>query len=318
MIFLEPALKDYIWGGDKLLSYYHDDENMTNIAEAWLLSNHKDGESIVKDGEYKGLKFSEYIEKIGFEGLGKRCAQMFDRFPILIKLIDAQKPLSIQVHPTDEYALENENEYGKAEMWHIIDAQPNSYLYYGLNKTLTKDEFKKRIEDNTLLEVLNKVKVEKGDTVFVEPGTLHAIGEGIMLCEIQENSNLTYRVYDYGRKDKEGNLRELHIDKALEVTNLNKTNVGALKRPFAKIGDNKIYTLIQCRYFKTKLVDLDDEYMEKVSTMSFLSIISLDDGVKLYNRSKVYSLRKGDSVFCKAGANDIIFRGKGRLILTTV
>lgn len=160
--------------------------------------------------------FGEFIEKIGKSSLGWKCASL-ESFPILIKFIDAMKPLSIQIHPDDDYALENENEYGKNEMWYVVDCEPGAFLYCGLNRKVDKDELRTRIENNTITEVLNKIEVKPGDCVFVKAGTIHAIGAGILICEIQQNSNSTYRMYDYDRRDRFGNARELHIDKALDV-----------------------------------------------------------------------------------------------------
>lgn len=189
------------------------------MAESWELSTHKDGESVIRDGEYMGMSLSSFVAQDKENILGKNASK-FEFFPILIKFIDALDSLSIQVHPSDEYALTNEKEYGKTEMWYILDCEEDAFLYYGFNREITKEEFRKRLNDNTILDVLNKVYVKKGDVFFINAGTVHAIGKGIMICEIQQNSNTTYRVYDYNRKDKFGNLRDLHIDKAIDVSYL--------------------------------------------------------------------------------------------------
>ena len=209
-IKLAPAFKDYLWGGTKLKTEFDKKSDLQKVAESWELSTHKDGQSIVANGEFKGLTLSEYIEKNGRECIGKN-AMAFEFFPILIKFIDAADNLSVQVHPSDEYALSNEGEYGKTEMWYVLDCEKDAFLYYGLNREITKEEFAERIKENMLLEVLNKVKVNKGDVFFINSGTIHAIGKGIVICEIQQNSNTTYRVYDYDRRDKNGNTRELHV-----------------------------------------------------------------------------------------------------------
>ena len=182
------------------------------VAESWELSCHKDGNSVIDSGEYKGLTLSEYVEKAGKAVLGTDC-EKFENFPILIKLIDAKDNLSVQVHPDNEYALRVEGEYGKTEMWYVVDCDPGASLLYGFTHEISKEEFRQRIENNTLLEVTNRVEVHPGDVFFIESRTLHAIGKGILIAEIQQNSNTTYRVYDYGRVGADGKPRQLHIEK---------------------------------------------------------------------------------------------------------
>ena len=211
-IKLTPAYKDYIWGGTKLKTMYNKHSALDIVAESWELSAHKDGESIVADGPYSGLTLTQYLNAIGNSALGTN-AKNFDYFPILIKLIDARSALSVQVHPDDSYALEHEGEYGKTEMWYILDCEENASLYYGFKKDVTKEEYKNAIENNTLTDILNKIPVHKGDVFFIPAGTVHAIGAGILICEIQQNSNTTYRVYDYNRRDKKGNTRPLHVER---------------------------------------------------------------------------------------------------------
>lgn len=187
------------------------------LAETWELSCHPDGPSYVANGEYAGETLSEYILMEGKKVTGTH-SRHYSQFPLLIKFIDAKDDLSIQVHPDDEYAMKNEGQYGKTEMWYIVDCEEGASLYYGFSREVSKEEFEERIKNKTLLEVLNKVEVHKGDVLFIEPGTIHAIGKGNLIAEIQENSNVTYRVYDYGRKDANGKERDLHIEKALQVT----------------------------------------------------------------------------------------------------
>ena len=206
---LQPVFKDYIWGGTRLRDEYGFESPLEKLAEGWMLSCHKDGENTVLNGEYKGKTLSELI-KDNPEFLGEN-GKKFEYFPILIKLIDAKNDLSVQVHPDNEYALRVEKEYGKTECWYILDCDEGAELIYGFNKKISSEEFKKKIADNTFLDTVNKVKVKKGDLFFIEAGTLHAIGKGILLAEIQQNSNTTYRVYDYGRLGADGKPRELHI-----------------------------------------------------------------------------------------------------------
>ena len=207
---LTPAFKDYIWGGTRLRDEYGKKCDYDKVAESWELSCHKDGASVVADGEDKGFTLAEYIDKHGKAVLGTDC-EKFENFPILIKLIDAKDNLSVQVHPDNEYALRVEGEYGKTEMWYIVDCDEGATLLYGFKHEISKEEFAERIADNTLLEVTNAVPVKKGDVFFIQAGTLHAIGKGILIAEIQQNSNTTYRIYDYGRVGKDGKPRELHL-----------------------------------------------------------------------------------------------------------
>ena len=216
VVKLDPAFKDNLWGGTKLRTVFGKKCDYDVIGESWELSAHPDGQSRIADGRYKGMLFNDYLSIIGKEALGWKC-QAQDRFPVLIKFIDAKQALSIQIHPDDEYALENEGEYGKNEMWYVIDCEPGAYLYCGLSKDVSKEEIEERIANNTITEVLNRIDVKPGDVVMVKAGTIHAIGAGILICEIQQNSNSTYRMYDYDRRDKFGNPRELHVAKALDV-----------------------------------------------------------------------------------------------------
>ena len=200
---LKPACKDYLWGGHRLVDEFHVDYDGPVCAEAWELSCHPDGPSVIENGPFAGKTLAEYIKAKGQQVLGTHCRR-FREFPILTKFIDAKDNLSIQVHPGNRYALSHEGQYGKTEMWYVIDAEPGAFLYYGFKKEISKEEFRERIENNTLLEVLNAVPVKKGDALFIESGTIHAIGKGILIAEIQQNSNVTYRVYDYGRVGKIG------------------------------------------------------------------------------------------------------------------
>ncbi len=209
---LEPAFKEYIWGGDKLIRDYHKQYDGKTLAESWELSCHMDGSSRIAEGPFQGKTLQEYIEWEGKRILGSHCAA-FDNFPVLIKFIDAREDLSIQVHPSDEYALNEEGQYGKTEMLYVVDCAQDAYLYYGFSREISREELRQRIQDGTILEVLNKVSVQKGDVFFIEAGTIHAIGKGIVIAEIQQNSNVTYRVYDYGRTGPDGKQRDLHIEK---------------------------------------------------------------------------------------------------------
>lgn len=315
---LDPAFKDYIWGGTRLRDEYGKKCDYDKVAESWELSCHKDGPSVVADGEYKGLTLNEYIEKAGKGVLGKNC-ERFENFPILIKLIDAKDNLSVQVHPDNEYAMRVEGEYGKTEMWYVVDCDEGATLLYGFKHEITKEEFARRIADNTLLEVTNAVPVKKGDVFFIKSGTLHAIGKGILIAEIQQNSNTTYRIYDYGRVGKDGKPRELHVEKAKEVTNLvpPKYPTTAQGAPTA-IEGGKETLLRSCEYFNVNKLELDGTTKLTAGEGSFNSLLVLDGAFEIAAGSEKAAAKKGDSLFITAGTGEYTVTGKGTIILTDI
>ncbi len=318
-IKLNPAFKDYLWGGTKLRDEYGKKCDLDKVAESWELSCHKDGCSVVADGEYAGLTLPQYIEKAGKAVLGTDC-EKFEYFPILIKLIDAKQNLSVQVHPDNDYAMRVEGEYGKTEMWYVVDCEPGAGLLYGFKHEISKEEFRRRIEDNTLLEVTNRVEVHPGDVFFIEAGTLHAIGEGILIAEIQQNSNTTYRVYDYGRVGADGKPRQLHIEKAIDVTRLAPAT-RPCGRPQAKpeaFDGGSVLPLASCDYFTVKEMEVTSHAALMADEKSFHSLLLLDGSLTLSMGGEKLEMKKGASVFVPAGSGDYILTGKGRLILTTV
>ncbi len=307
-IMLEAPVKDYIWGGRRLIDEFGKHTDAGKAAESWELSTHPAGESIVSDGEFAGMKLSEYIERNGKECLGKNAAR-FDFFPVLIKLIDAKDNLSIQVHPDDEYAMRVEGEYGKTEMWYIVDCDEGAYLYYGLNREVTKEEFSERIKNNTLLEILNKVRISKGDVFFIPSGTIHAICAGTLICEVQQNSNTTYRVYDYGRTGADGKPRELHIEKAIDVARLSPS-------PAQKKAEGNV--LASCKYFTVEKVLCDGKYELPLGADSFRSLVITNGSGELTVNGITLKLRKGSSIFIPAQAGHAELKGELEAILTRV
>ena len=316
-IKLLPAFKDYLWGGTKLKTDFGKKSDLDIVAESWELSTHKDGQSVVAEGTDAGLTLSEYIDKHG-EGILGSNAQTFDYFPILIKLIDAKDNLSIQVHPSDDYALKNEGEYGKTEMWYVLDANEGASLYYGFKSEITKDEFEERINNNTLLDVLNKVEVHKGDMFFIESGTVHAIGKGIVICEIQQNSNTTYRVYDYDRRDANGNPRELHVKKAIDVSNLAPADQNRSASETVEHEGFSVTRLAECKYFTVDKVEVDSKADLTVSTDSFKSIVVTDGNGVLTFDGENMDINKGDSIFIPAQNAEYSVSGKCELIISCV
>lgn len=315
---LKPAFKDYLWGGTKLKTDFGFESELDKLAEGWMLSCHKDGENAVENGKYKGKSLSDAIALEGREILGEN-GQKFDFFPILIKLIDAKNDLSVQVHPDNEYALRVEGEYGKTECWYVLDCDEGAELIYGFKKKISTDEFKRRIADNSFLEVVNKVKVKKGDFFFIEAGTLHAIGKGILLCEIQQNSNTTYRVYDYNRKDKDGNARPLHIDKAVDVTKCEPPKYDTKPQGKVKKTDGgSEQKLVDCELFRVKRIDIESEASFEADSTSFVSIVVLDGKGEIECGKEKLTLKKGDSVFIAANSGKVNIKGNLSLIKTTV
>ncbi|MBS6766008.1 MAG: class I mannose-6-phosphate isomerase [Clostridium sp.] len=311
IVKLSPSYKDYLWGGKKLITDFHKEYDGEVLAESWELSCHKDGPSYIATGEYAGETLEEYILMEGKKILGKH-ARKFAQFPVLIKFIDAAGDLSVQVHPSDEYAIENEKQYGKTEMWYVVDCEEGASLYYGFSREVSKEELEQRIRDNTLLEVLNKVYVKKGDVLFIEPGTIHAIGKGNVIAEIQQNSNVTYRVYDYGRKDKDGKERDLHIEKALQVTS---------RIPILRQKSFEPH-IASCEYFTVDKLVLDGRIMKRMSgtidPTTFVSMLVLEgDGVIRAGEEEL-AFRKGESLFITADTGNYEMEGACEVLVTTL
>jgi len=219
VIRLKPVFKDYIWGGTKLKDKYNKESSLKKTAESWELSVHPDGESVISGGEYDGMPLSGYVRS-NPSVLGS--SRKTDELPILIKLIDAEDKLSVQVHPNDEMAKRLEEQNGKTEMWYVVEASDDAKIIFGVKEDVSREELECAIKTNTVEDILNSVNSKKGDVFFVEAGTIHAIGKGNLIAEIQQNSNVTYRLYDYDRRDKNGNPRELHIEKGVAASNTQK------------------------------------------------------------------------------------------------
>lgn len=292
---LYPECKDYIWGGEKLKTKYGKQTDKTPCAESWELSFHKDGLTRLSNGK-------TLVESVTKMDLGANV-KLFPFFPVLIKFIDAKESLSVQVHPSDEYALKNENSFGKTEMWYIVEAEEGAGIYLGFNRDVTKEEYEQAIKENRLSELLNFYEVKSGECYFIPSGTIHAIGKGCLICEIQQNSNLTYRVYDYGRKDKNGNERELHIDKALKVTNL---------RKFEPISFDDC--LGQCEYFTVKKQVINGAITLYADETSFQCVTC----VKGDGFIEDMEIKQGDSFFVPAGYGKYILKGNIEIVVTNI
>ena len=317
IIKLSPAFKDYLWGGNRLVTEFDKNCDYDVVAESWELSAHKAGNSIVTNGRYKGLEFGKYLEQIEDDVVGWKCVA-FEQFPMLIKFIDAKKPLSIQVHPDDDFAMSVEKEYGKNEMWYIMDCDEDAFVYCGFKEDITKEEIKNRIENHTITDVLNKIYVKKGDAIYIPAGTVHAIGSGILICEIQQSSNSTYRLYDYDRKDKDGNLRELHIEKALQVINTNKYEPFISKYSEEKNDGYSKKTVCSCKYFQVFVYDVKDDVEFYVDRASFNALVFLDGFGTVSNGEVEMALKKGDTFFLPAGIGNVKVNGECKFIVANV
>ena len=313
---LSPAFKDYIWGGVKLREVYGKPCGYDRVAESWELSTHPAGQSKISGGELDGMELSEYF-RLHPEVLGKNCGE-FANFPVLIKFIDAKNPLSIQVHPSDEYALKEEGEYGKTEMWYVMDCELGAYLYFGVNREVSQEEFRQRIADNTVEEVLNRVEVHPGDAFFIQSGTIHAIGAGILICEIQQNSNCTYRVYDYGRVGADGKPRELHVEKAMAVSRLTPSDAAASQGEAQEIPGGTKTRLASCKYFTTDKYEIHGRGEIEVDGSSFLSLIAMEGGGQVKSRENAVAFKAGDSIFVPAGSGTVEISGDCALAATRV
>lgn len=305
---LTPAIKDYIWGGTRLSKEFDMVSFTDRQAEAWVLSCHEAGHSIVENGEDKGKTLAEVIAEKGKSCLGTNC-EKFSFFPILIKLIDARDNLSVQVHPDDDYAMRVEGEYGKTEAWYIMDCDEGAEIIYGFKKDISKEEFRKSIEENTLLDYVNRVKVKKGDIFFIEAGTLHAICKGILLAEVQQNSNTTYRVYDYGRLQN-GKPRELHVEKALDVTSTKA--IDATGKPVGETVKKDGYSetlLTTCELFTMKRLDIEEKATVTADSTSFVSLVCLDGNGVVMHGDTCVTLYKGESLFIPASYGEVEILG---------
>ena len=297
VIKLKPVIKSYIWGGTYFQKFGKGDLDI--ISELWELSVRGLDSSVIDSGIYKGKRLDEIISK---EDIGP-ISDRFPYFPLLIKLIDAKDNLSVQVHPSDEFALKKLNSFGKTEMWHIISSDKDAGLYVGFNKDYSKEEIEQRLNDGSILETLNFFKVKPGDTFVINAGTIHAIGKGVRLIEIQQNSDITYRLYDYLRKDKDGNYRQLHINEALEVIDYSKY----------QYKENKGSLLADNKYFRVERKEINDELELSADQESFISFTFIEgegyvDDIK-YN--------KFDTFFLPYGSKCLI-KGKGIVIISSL
>ena len=317
-IFLRPTGKDYLWGGTRLNDEFVKDIPMEPLAETWECSTHPDGPSYALGGEFDGQSLAEIL-KTHPDYLGTH-PERGEGLPILIKFIDAKRDLSVQVHPTDEYAAVHEKgQRGKTEMWYVLDAARDAKLVYGLNHDTDAEALRKSIENGTVAKHLQTVPIAKNDVFFIEAGTIHAIGAGALIAEIQESSNLTYRLYDYDRVDKDGKKRPLHIEKALAAANLRSSAEPAQPMRVLRYQPGCARELLcRCRYFEVSRMLVNTERRQKVTfradPVSFRVLLCVDGCGTVSFGSRIYNIYKGDCLFVPADSVEMCLHGQLQLL----
>lgn len=320
---LSPASKDYLWGGDRLNTEFGKNIPMSPLAETWECSTHPDGASVIASGKFSGTNLQDFIKQYP-QVLGTRHEKEKE-LPILVKFIDAKRDLSVQVHPSDEYAKEYENgQLGKSEMWYIVDAQKEAKIVYGFEHDADAETIKNGLESGEIEKYLHFVPVKKNELYFVNAGTVHAIGAGALIAEIQENSNLTYRLYDYNRTDKHGKKRELHIKKALEVLQYEGCN--NLRQPMRVLKYERGIareTLCRCKYFEVGRMLVNTEVLHRTivyrsDELSFRVLMCLDGcgSLRFENDSstEIIDFYKGDTIFVPANSTRCNIHGKTQFL----
>lgn len=319
---LQPAGKDYLWGGRRLKEDFGKELLLEPLAETWECSAHPDGTSIVASGEQKGKSLRELLrEHPEYLGTHPQVGQgALGELPILIKLIDAKEDLSVQVHPDDDYAREYENgSLGKTEMWYVLDASEGTTLVYGFLHDMSREILQESLKQGTIEKYLQKVKIKKGDVFYIEAGTVHAIGAGALIAEIQENSNLTYRMYDYNRLDKDGNPRALHVEKALQVINMKGSAVPGQPMRILKYQPGcAMEFLCRCKYFQVERLLVNTKEGRKIPFQtgenSFQVLLCIEGSGKLEETEESIHFGRGDCIFIPAGSVPLTLTGQAQLL----
>ncbi|SEF55756.1 mannose-6-phosphate isomerase [Caloramator fervidus] len=311
-LFFKPVYKETIWGGQNLRKILNRDLPFEKTAESWEVCCHKNGMSIIENGVLKGKTLREVIDLYKQDLIGYKTLE-YDRFPILIKYIDANDKLSVQVHPDDDYALKNEGDFGKTEMWYVLDAKKDAKLIYGVKKGVTKEEFKKALQEKRLEDCLNYVSVKKGDIIFIPAGTVHAILDGIVIAEIQQNSDTTYRVYDWNRVDKTGKPRELHIEKALDVIDFSMNGSVTFSNP-VKMNGYCVANISRCKYFNVDEISVEYEYKDKTNGQTFFIYMCIEGNGKLIYKNGAYEIEMGKTFMLPAKEEQFSIHGRLKLL----
>lgn len=313
-----PILKSTLWGGNKIISFKQLNSSQEQVGESWELSGVDGSESIVAEGPYERLSISEVIRHEKERLIGKENYQHFgDEFPLLIKFIDARQDLSIQVHPTDEIAKKQGRKRGKTEMWYIMESDQNAHLRSGLSKEITPEQYKTMVENDTICEVLTDYDVKEGDCFFLPAGRIHSIGAGCFLAEIQQTSDVTYRIYDFGRRDNNGNLRQLHTKEAAEAIDYTVVND---YRTYYDKRKNEGVQLVECPYFSTAVYDLDEPMTLDYSELdSFVVLIGLKGEAEMTdNEGNNFTLKAGQTILIPATTKKINIVGNIKMLETYV
>ncbi len=314
----QPILKERLWGGTKLKDVLGKPITSDITGESWELSTVKGDISIIANGDFSGRSFQDLIDTHPEELLGKSVVERFGKgFPILIKFIDAKQDLSIQLHPNDKLAKERHSSFGKTEMWYVMNVDENASLIVGFNKDVTKEVYSKSLKSDTLLDLLNYEEVEEGDTFFINTGKIHAIGAGVLLAEIQQTSDVTYRVFDFNRKDKNGNLRELHTEMALDAIDYEKKDDFKVNYPKEA---NVVNKMVDCPYFKTNFIDLTEDLKLDVSLRdSFAIYMCVQGKVTVENEFGSAQIQKGETVLVSANSETIVLKSsRAKLLEVTI
>lgn len=309
-----PILKSMIWGGEKMRQYKAIDTDQKNIGESWELSGVPGNESVISNGKFAGRTITELIKEYGPELLGRHVYETYgENFPLLIKFIDARDDLSIQVHPDDAMAQSVHGQpFGKTEMWYVVSADKDAHLMSGLSAEITPEEYVSRVENNTITDVLSDYKVQSGDVFFLPAGRIHSIGKGCFIAEIQQTSDLTYRIYDFGRLGLDGKPRELHTELAKDAIDY---SVSEDYRTAYTAAQNEETHLVECEYFKTNLLDLTEPLSVDVKSKdSFMIVICIEGQGELKDsEGNVVALKQGETVLVPAVTDQMTFLPQARL-----
>ncbi len=307
----KPILKERIWGGEKLKTVLSKPITSKITGESWEISTMAGDVSIIANGFFEGKPLTELIEEMPEAILGNKVlAQFGTQFPLLFKYLDAREDLSIQVHPNDELAKKKHNSFGKTEMWYIMQADLNARLIVGFKEKSNPETYIKNLKEKTLLDILNPIVVEKGDVFFLETGTVHAIGAGVVVAEIQQTSDITYRLYDFDRKDAQGNTRELHIDLALDAINYDAFET---KKAYTKTV-NTSNTIVNCQYFKTNYIPLSGSLKVSKNQDSFKVLMCVEGNFELFMAGDTYKYNIGDTLLLPANLDDYELKGQAALL----
>lgn len=306
-----PIFKERIWGGTQLKTVLNKPIDAEKTGESWEISSVSDNVSIVSNGIYKGKSLNELLAEFPKQVLGTRVVEQFgSQFPLLFKFIDAQQDLSIQLHPNDELAKKRHNSFGKTEMWYVMQAEQGSRMIVGFKEKSSPEEYLENLNNKTLLTILDTQTVKEGDVFFLETGTIHAIGAGIVVAEIQQTSDITYRVYDFDRVDADGIPRELHVDLALDAINY---DVVAAKRSYSKVQNNA-NEIVDCPYFTTNYIAITDRVALTSNPSTFKVLMGVSGDFELVMDNVTYTYSKGDTLLIPAGAPNFELKGKASVL----